>query len=186
MWSPGQVVLRREVLNDGRVWLTAPVVVVRDDPELLATYLPEGTPFHFPDGDWPSANGRHPWHGRGRWEGNGLLMLQRPGDSYAVWIFWHGAEREFRGWYVNLQEPFRRTAEGYDTQDLELDIVVSTTGSWEWKDDELLEERIREGRFSAGQVAEIRAVGAAVAADLDAGRRWWSDDWARWAPDPAW
>lgn len=186
MWSPGQVVLRREVLNDGRVWLTAPVVVVRDDPELLVSYLPAGTPFHFPDGDWPSANGRHPWHGRGSWEGNGLLMLQRPGDSYAIWIFWHGPEREFRGWYVNLQEPFRRTAEGYDTQDLELDIVVSTDGSWAWKDDELLEERIREGRFTAEQVAEIRTVGAAVAADLDAGRRWWSDDWASWAPDPAW
>jgi len=186
MWSPGQVVLRREVLNDGRVWLTAPVVVVRDDPELLASYLPTGTPFHFPDGDWPSASGRHPWHGRGSWEGNGLLMLQRPGDSYAIWIFWHGAEREFRGWYVNLQEPFRRTAEGYDTQDLELDIVVSTDGRWAWKDDELLEERIREGRFTAEQVAEIRAVGGGVAADLDAGRRWWSDDWASWAPDPAW
>ena len=51
-------------------------------------------------------------------------MLQRPGDAYAIWHFWHGPEREFRGWYVNLQEPFRRTAQGYDTQDLELDIWV--------------------------------------------------------------
>jgi hypothetical protein len=186
MWSPGQVVIRREVLNDGRAWLLAPVVVVRDEPNLLATYLAEGTPFEFPDGDWPTGDGHHPWHGRGRWEGHGLLMLQRPGESYAVWIFWHGPEREFRGWYVNLQEPFRRTDAGYDTQDLELDIWVALDGEWQWKDDELLEERVLEGRFSGDQVAEIRAVGQSVAADLDAGRRWWSDDWASWTPDPSW
>jgi len=186
MWAPGQVVIRREVLNDGRAWLLAPVVVVRDEPDLLATYLPEGTPFEFPDGDWPSVDGRHPWHGRGSWEGHGLLMLQRPGESYAIWVFWHGPQREFRGWYVNLQEPFRRTAAGYDTQDLELDIWVPLEGGWQWKDDELLEERVREGRFTADQVTEIRAVGRSVGADLDAGRRWWSTDWATWTPDPSW
>ena len=50
MWSEGEVIVRREVLNDGRAWLEVPVVVVRDEPELLATYVAEGTPFHFPGG----------------------------------------------------------------------------------------------------------------------------------------
>ena len=185
-WQPGEAVVRQEVLNDGRVWLRFPVLVVRDDPGLLATYVPEGTPFEFPEGSWPTSNGRHPWHGRERWKGHGLLMLQRPGDAYAIWLFWHGPEREFRGWYVNLQEPFRRNARGYDTQDLELDIWVPLDAPWEWKDDELLDERVREGRFTAAQAAEIRAEGARIAADLDAGRRWWSDDWASWTPDHAW
>jgi Protein of unknown function (DUF402) len=185
-WQPGEAVVRQEVLNDGRVWLRFPVLVVRDDPGLLATYVPEGTPFEFPEGSWPTSNGRHPWHGRERWKGHGLLMLQRPGDAYAIWLFWHGPEREFRGWYVNLQEPFRRNAQGYDTQDLELDIWVPLGARWEWKDDELLDERVREGRFTAVQAAEIRAEGARIAADLDAGRRWWSDDWASWTPDHAW
>ncbi len=185
-WQPGVSVVRQEVLNDGRVWLRFPVVVVRDDAELLATYVPEGTPFEFPEGDWPSPDGLHPWHGRREWQGHGLLMLQRPGDAYAIWLFWHGPDREFRGWYVNLQEPFRRTAEGYDTQDLELDIWVPLDGPWEWKDDELLEQRVQEGRFTAAQVAAIRAEGARIAADLDEGRRWWSGDWASWTPDPGW
>jgi Protein of unknown function (DUF402) len=185
-WQPGVSVVRQEVLNDGRVWLRFPVVVVRDDAELLATYVPEGTPFEFPEGDWPSADGLHPWHGRREWQGHGLLMLQRPGDAYAIWLFWHGPDREFRGWYVNLQEPFRRTAEGYDTQDLELDIWVPLDAPWEWKDDELLEQRVQERRFTAAQVAAIRAEGARIAADLDEGRRWWSGDWARWTPDPGW
>jgi hypothetical protein len=133
MWSEGEVVLRREVLNDGRSWLEAPVVVVCDEPELLATYMPEGTRFHFPDGPWPTATGLHPWHGRGAWEGHGVLMLQRPGEAHAVWVFWEGPDRDFAGWYVNLQEPFRRRTRGYDTQDLELDIwIPAGSGTWGW------------------------------------------------------
>jgi predicted RNA-binding protein associated with RNAse of E/G family len=103
-----------------------------------------------------------------------------------VWVFWHGPEREFRGWYLNLQEPFRRTPQGYDTQDLELDIWVPIDGRWEWKDEELLDQRVREGRFTAAQAEAIRAEGARITAELDAGRRWWSDDWAQWQPPAGW
>jgi hypothetical protein len=186
MWSEGQVILRREVLNDGRPWLEVPVVVVRDEPELLATYIAEGTPFSFPEGSFPTPDGRHPWHCRRRWEGHGVLMLQRPGDAHAIWVFWDGPDREFHGWYVNLQEPFRRTDRGYDTQDLELDIWVPAEGGWEWKDAEVLDERIREGRYTADQVEETWAEGRRVVAELDAGRRWWDPGWAEWAPDPTW
>ena len=181
MWQAGEVVVRREVRNDGWAWLEVPVVVVRDEPELLATYLPEGAPFTFPPG--PDV---HPWSTRTCWEGHGVLMLQRPGEPYAVWVFWQGRDREFAAWYLNLQEPFRRTPRGYDTQDLELDILVPVDGPWEWKDDELLDQRVREGRFTAAQAAEIRAEGARIAAELDAGRRWWADDWARWRPPDTW
>ena len=151
MWSEGDVVLRREVLNDGRCWCQFPVRVVQDNDELLATYIPVGAEFDFPPGEWPIEGGRHPWDGKERWEGNGVLMLQRPGEAYAIWVFWFGEERAFRGWYVNLQEPFRRNGRGYDTQDLELDIVVPVEGPWEWKDDELLDVRVAEGRFTPEQ-----------------------------------
>jgi len=179
-------VLRREVLNDGRSWAEMPVIVVRDEPELLVTYLAEGAPFRFPEGTWPTPNGLHPWHGKQRWHGNGTLMLQRPREMHAIWVFWQGKRREFTGWYVNLQEPYRRTPLGYDTQDLELDIWVPRDGPWEWKDDELLEQRLQEGRYTAAQVAQVRSEGRRIAAELDAGRRWWDDAWADWKPDPAW
>jgi len=186
VWSSGDVVVRREVLNDGRAWLCVPAIVVRDDDELLASYIAAGAPFAFPPGPWPTADGLHPWHGKARWHGHGVLMLQRPGESHAVWLFWEGAERRFQGWYVNLQEPFRRTPLGYDTQDLELDIWVPAGGRWTYKDAELLDQRVRDGRFTAAQVAAIRAEGERIAAELDAGRRWWDDAWADWRPDPAW
>jgi len=186
MWSEGEVILRREVLNDGRPWMEGAVIVVRDDEELLATYIAEGAPFHFPAGRWPTVSGLHPWHGKQCWLGHGVLMLQRPGEAHAVWVFWQGARRDFAGWYVNIQEPFRRTPHGYDTQDLELDIWVPKEGSWRWKDDELLEERVREGRFTPAQVTAVRAEGRRVVAELDAGRRWWDSAWADWRPDPAW
>ena len=67
-----------------------------------------------------------------------------------IWLFWRGAGRAFAGWYVNIQEPFRRTVTGYDTQDLELDIWIPLDRPWEWKDEELLERRVEEGRFTAG------------------------------------
>ena len=186
MWSEGETVVRREVLNDGRVWLESPVVVVRDEPGLLATYTPTGAPFRFPDGEWPTPTGKHPWHGRAGWTGHGVLALQRPGEAHAIMVFWDGPEREFAGWYVNFQEPFRRSADGYSTQDLELDIWIPAGGAWEWKDADVLDERIYEGRYTAAQVEATWAEGRRVAAELDAGRRWWDPWWALWEPDPAW
>jgi hypothetical protein len=185
-WQCGEVVLRREVLNDGRAWCEWPVIVVRDDPDLLATYTATGAPFRFPVGPWPTPTGLHPWHGKESWHGHGVLMLQRPDEAHAVGVFWHGTNREFWGWYVNLQEPFRRTPFGYDTQDLELDIWVPAEGPLKWKDEELLDQRVQEGRYTAEQVAATREEGRRVAAELDAGRHWWDATWAKWEPDPAW
>ena len=180
--QPGEQIVRRDV------WRGRPAVawggnVVQDEDDLLALYMPEGSPLAYtPD----FFGAPHPWSGKDRWQGHGVLQLQRPGEMHAVWVFWTGPGREHAGWYVNLQEPFRRSSLGFDTQDLELDIVVELDGSWRWKDDEQLEGWVARGRWTPAEVAAIRAEGARVAADLEAGRRWWSDEWAAWEPDPAW
>ena len=179
MWSEGELIVRREVRNDGWAWVTSPVRVVEDTPGLLATYLAEGTPFTFPPG--PDV---HPWSDRDCWQGHGVLMLQRPGESHAVWVFWDGPEREHAMWYLNIQEPFRRAAHGYDTQDLELDVVLHPDGRVELKDDELLDVRVREGRFTEDQARAARAEAERIQRELRAGRRWWDAAWARWRPAP--
>jgi Protein of unknown function (DUF402) len=181
-WQRGDVIVHREVWR-GVPWCVSPVVVVEDAAELLVTYLPEESPFAFP----PSADGRpHPWLGKRAWAGHGVLMLRRPGEAYSVWHFWEGADRRFAGWYLNLEEPFRRTTVGYDTQDLELDVWIAAGERWRFKDEALLEERVRDGRYTTAQSAAIRALGAEVGAMLDRGERWWDEQWAAFEPDPAW
>jgi Protein of unknown function (DUF402) len=175
--------VRREVWR-GRPWAGFAMTVVRDEPDELVLYLAEGTAFAFPEGDWPG--GRHPWHGRPAWVGHGVLHLHRPGDPYSIWAFWDGPDRRFAGWYVNLQAPFRRSERAIDTLDHELDIWIPEGGGRRWKDEDLLEASVATGRFTREEVAAIRADGKAVLAELDAGRRWWSDEWRTWTPDPAW
>jgi hypothetical protein len=186
MWDSGDVIVGRQVLNDGRCWLALASLVVCDHHELLALYTPPGAPFDFPPGRWPTVDGLHPWHARTHWEGHGMLSLHRPSDWYAIFVFWQGPERRFEGWYVNMQEPFRRTPAGIDTQDLELDILLPVGGGWELKDDEVLEQRVREGRYTEPQVAHTRAEAALVVAEVEAGREWWDPSWADWEPDPTW
>lgn len=181
----GAVIVHREIAF-GRPWLAMAERVVEDTAERFVTYVPTGAPFGYGAGRWPTANGRHPWHPRPAWSGHGALVAQRPGDAYAIQHFWTGAERRFDRWYVNLQAPMRRTAIGYDTQDHELDLVVTADGSHHFKDDELMEARVREGRYTADEVVAIRALGAELAAMVDAGTAWWMPGDSDWEPDPAW
>lgn len=183
MWEEGDWIVRREIWR-GKPWLGTVVRVIEDRGDLLVSYLPTGAPFGFPDGDWPG--GRHPWHGRGGWEGHGVLMLQRPDESHAIWHFWDGPNRRFAGWYVNFQRPPRRTEVGYDTSDLELDIWIPHGRTWKWKDWDALEDRVRDGRFTPDEVEEIKALGIAFAVELEAGGRWWDDQWRDFAPDRSW
>lgn len=184
-WRPGEAVVRREIVA-GEPWLGWMVNVVDDTPGLLATYSPPGSPFHFPPGDWPTPDSRHPWHGYGGWRGQGTLMLQRPNDCYAVWLFWDGPERDFKGWYVNLESPFARTEIGFDTQDLELDIVIAPDRTWTLKDVDLLWQRHDEGRFTLHEVRRILDLGDSLGRMLDGGDWWWDGSWTTWEPDPDW
>ncbi len=185
-WAPGQSVVRRQVV-DGRPWLGWMVTVVVDSPDLLATYSPPGSPFDFPAGTWATPSGRHPWEGTYEaWNGCGTLMLQRPDDAYAVWVFWDGPNRDFRCWYLNLEAPLRRTSIGFDTQDHELDLVIKPNGTWEFKDVEMLWQRHHEGRFSRAEVESILGYGDSVAEMVESGDWWWDQAWKDFIPEPSW
>lgn len=199
MWVEGDVVTRREVLGlspiddspaspppwHGRAWLEVPVHVIEDTDEHLVTYIAPGAEFRFPVGVWPTPDGLHPWQGRTAWEGNGCLMVQRPGEHHAVWHFWDGADRAFACWYINLQTAFRRTASGYETQDLELDLVVLPDGSWSLKDDDVLDDRVAEGRFTPELAEWTRGLAGELIDRLEADHWWWDRSWAEWSP-PDW
>jgi hypothetical protein len=110
VWRPGEVIVRRELWH-GRPWSGIPVIVPDDTPELLAVYLPEHAPLAFPAGDWPG--GRHPWHGTTAWRGHGVVMLHRPADACAVWVFWRGGGgHPRRGWAAGGRAGRRRAVVG--------------------------------------------------------------------------
>ena len=46
--------------------------------------------------------------------------------------------------------------------------------------------RVDEGRFTAAEAVEIRALGAEIGAMLDAVQQWWDPAWSRWEPEPGW
>jgi len=196
-WSRDDLIIRSEVLGlqpaevatataASGVWLEALVFVVDDQPGQLVTYMATGAPFRFPEGSWPTPDGRHPWHGRTAWQGHGCLMVQQPGDHYAVWHFWDGPDREFVCWYLNLQTAFERNERGFATQDLELDLIVFPDGTHIVKDDEVLDDRVSEGRYSPELVAWVRQYGQTLVERLEAEGPWWDPSWATWEPDQTW
>ncbi|AKJ10262.1 hypothetical protein ABB07_09620 [Streptomyces incarnatus] len=184
-FEPGAIVLRREIL-DGRPWLSYPVRVVADRPDLLAVYLARGTALAFGDGDF--SWGPHPWQRiAGHWRSHGVLQLQRPGDAYAVWMFRDDTTGDFTGWYVNFQDPYRKNASGFDTLDHELDLWIPADGGpYRWKDVDEFEHRARSGGFTAEQSAAVRAEAARVADLLDSRATWWEQEWAQWEPAAGW
>jgi hypothetical protein len=183
-WAPGDVVVRREVWQ-GRPWLANTLYVVEDTDDLLVLYQPEGSPWGFgPGEDWPTVTGRHPYHGRTGWVGEGTLGLHRPGDPYAVWVYWRRPARDFWGWYVNIQTPVRRTAIGIDSLDLELDLLVSPSLEVTVKDEDHVALSAALGRFTEEVAVRIHAVGAELRSMIEGGERWWDDRWAAWQPTP--
>lgn len=168
------------------IWLEFPVHIVEDSAEHLVSYTAQGAPLTLPPGPWPSVGGVHPWGDRQAWSGHGCLMIQKPGEHYALWHFWEGPERTFAHWYLNLQVDFVRTNSGYRTQDLELDIIVAPDGSHMVKDDEYMEDRVAEGRYTPDLVRWVRGYGQQLIDRLESEGPWWDTSWASWTPLSGW
>ena len=184
-WARGSAIVRREI-TWGRPTSALPAFVVDDTDELLALFVPPDAPLAYADVVWPTDTGRHPWWPGRHWRSGGTLMVQRPGEAYSVWHQWASLDRSFLGWYVNLQEPLRRTPIGVDTQDHELDVVVAPDGTWQVKDAALVARRVEEGRITEATGAAIHQLGDEVVATLARGDAWWGRRWVDWRPDPAW
>jgi protein associated with RNAse G/E len=100
---------------------------------------------------------------------------------------WETGTRNLDCWYINLQEPFRRTRIGFDTMDLMLDLVVSPSMStWRWKDADEFAEAERIGLYSSVQARAIRAEGERAIRLLTTQRRSLYEHWANWHADPEW
>src|SRR5512138_3101484 len=131
-WKPGEAVALRGIYNQ-HPWYIQSAVMVHDKPEEVALAILPGAECCAPEG---YINGKHgptgQWDRWGEyvqnnwklqrytWRTNRLLILLQPEKYYASYYFWQADKNLFTGYYINFQLPFRRSAVGLDTLDLEL------------------------------------------------------------------
>ena len=158
-----------------------PCRVVDDAGDWLALYIPKGATYMC----WDLSTGTRrlqPAHWR-----KDVLRLMYPGEPFSIWLFWNDDdERSFAAYYVNMEEPFRRTSIGVDTNDHTLDVVVNPTLEWRWKDADELQSRVEQGIYSASFAREIQREAERVIGRLERRESPFGDGWEQWTPDPAW
>ena len=177
----------REYWN-GRLWWANPEIVVEDSEELIALFTRPGAVgkaaawTHYDEALAMISSGT--WELRDRvFHSNRRLSLARPGEAYAVSAFWRDADEHFLGWYVDIIDPLRRSSVGFDFRDLELDIVIADDlSSWQWKDQEALDARVRHGLHTAAEAEAIRRAGEEVVRLIESGGAWWLN-WRNWSAD---
>lgn len=186
-YKSGDDILIRHVFR-GRVTYALPCRVVVHDSERVVTYLAPETIVPRPkfaareDFLHLLAKGSYEyedfvWY-------NHHLHFTRFGDAHAFTLIWDH-DWQFRWWYINLQEPLRKTRLGFDTSDQVLDILGFPDGTWRWKDEHELELAVELDLFSPEQAEEIRMEGER-AVSLIENHPVLVDGWVEWRPDPSW
>lgn len=183
MWSSGDPVLLRYVF-DGRVRWAVPQIFVEQAERRVSLYCRPGTGGKRPHRafiDFPEQLATGEWEYRDfEWQRHHVLWLQLLDRFHSLGLFWTDAW-EFRGWYVNLQEPVRQSPLGFDTGDHALDVTVAPDGSWTWKDEDHLARLVELDVFSKDEATSIRAEGERVMEEWP-----FPTGWEDWRPDPAW
>ena len=156
------------------MWNAAPILVVQDEPEVTVLWLPPGITYTIGDdlfGEWTHEQ---------RVLHRGQLRVTRRDDPFSVFLFTNH-DGSFRGWYVNLERPQRRTPLGFDYEDDLLDVWVELGFDPQLLDEDELDEAVRLGFVSDSRAAEIRAHAEHVIAHPP-----WPTGWEDWQPEPGW
>ncbi len=187
-WKPGDTVVIRGVWK-GELWWACPQYVVQDTPELVALYWRAGTPLR----RWyrrPTVRevlSGSPQLVKAEWTGTDVLSLVRPGEAHSVDLMWDAYHHTLDCWYIQLQEPFRRTYIGFDTMDQILDIIIEPDrGSYQWKDEDEFAEAQAIGVYTADQAQAIRQEGQQVIELLQTNSPPFCDGWENWLPPADW
>jgi hypothetical protein len=195
-WSPGEVMVIQEIWRD-RLWAARPVTVVDDAGDALLLWCPKGTVRKVP----VTPAGRTPPPSRPEWFADLLigcdwdladsvwdvsnLWLLREGDWYAIWVSYLETGEHW-GWYVNLQEPFRRCACGIQTMDLMLDILVDGDRAWRWKDEDDFAMLATHKLLDPEAISTVRREAANVIGSVERGDPPFDRTWLEWRPDDGW
>jgi hypothetical protein len=187
-WLPGETAALRGV--GSKVFWAYPTIVVQDTVDMIVLYMPAGvigkdteqkpTPAELLSPDQINITDY-------QWQRTDVLFLIVPGDSFSTYLMWETGTSNLDCWYINLQEPIRRTQIGFDTMDNMLDVVVNPdmTG-WRWKDDDEFAQAQKLGVYSSAQAREIWAEAERALKLITTERRSFYEKWEKWRADPAW
>jgi hypothetical protein len=167
---------------DGRVWAARPLHLLSVDDSMLVAHLAQGSTWLCPkrlDGS-PHRVPEDPWTLlSGPWPHDNLWFVPH-GAPFAVHTIRPGPDADLLGWYVNVQEPIRATAAGFDYLDHTLDVIVTPDlSACELKDEDELAVGRERGLYTADEAERIRAA-------ADAGVAWLRthhDELQRWADE---
>jgi len=189
-FRPGDIVFIREIWQ-GKVWRASPYYVVQDGSDLIALYTPMNAITKYPralNGERVKPLNRV----KSEWDLTdeelsqfSVLRLAIPGSAYSVLVL-RAPDGKHLVWYINLEDPLRHTAGGFNYLDQFLDVIVEADLSgWHWKDEDEFDEAIALGLISKKRAAAMRAEGEEVAAWIQSSKSPFNT-WADWKPDPVW
>ena len=187
-WSAGEHATLRGISR--QVYWTYPTIVVQDTSDLIVLYQPAGVQGkntdHRPTPKEVLSSEKINLVDH-QWTRTDLLMLIVPEESFSTYIMWETGTRNIDCWYINLQEPIRRTKIGFDTSDNWLDVVISPDmDEWHWKDEDEFTEAENVGLYSAEKARDIWAEGERAVHLVTKERRALYEQWKEWQPNPEW
>jgi hypothetical protein len=194
-WNKGDNVLLRGVY-DNRPTYVQSVRVIKDTPEETALFIWPGAECAAPSGyiryghdswdRWAETLGNTLRLEKYLWHTNRFLILLEPEKFYSTIYIWNAASNRFICYYINFQLPFCRTPLGFDTLDLDLDIVIEASLNWKWKDEGEYRHGISAGGIRPEWVSEIENAQSEVFARMEGRAYPFDASWMNWQPDPTW
>jgi protein associated with RNAse G/E len=197
-WQPGEAVALRGMYNQ-KPWYIQSARVVKDTAEEIALLVMPGAECAAPVGYIQQKHGNNShwelWQevlsGNWKlekydWHTNRFLILLEPQKYYASIYIWNQASGTFECYYINFQLPFVRSHCGFDTYDLELDIVIDPDYQWHWKDVDDYHEGIRMGVLRPEWVQGIEQDQKDVFERIKNRKYPLNAHWLNWRPDATW
>jgi protein associated with RNAse G/E len=199
-FESGSLAVRRDVLR-GKVRSAWPTRVVHDTGEEIALALWSGTELMAEASyaaAWRSGDPSQRKHAlferyvAGEWslgtsvvrEGTLLGFMLR--DVWFSVLLSFPPSGELSSWYVNFEQPYRRTSIGVDTCDLIIDLVFYPDGTHRWKDEDEYAQGRQLGLVTDTQHPEVERAKDQALAMFEQRIGPFDERWLSWRRDPAW
>lgn len=196
LWNEGASVVLRG-MYEGRPVYVQSARVVKDTPEETALLIWPGAECMVPSGYLGHAHSPE-WNRwqetltdslnltKAPWHTNRFLILLQPEKYYSFMYIWEDASDRFECYYVNFQLPFRRTRLGFDTLDLDLDIIIDPDYVWTWKDVDEYQNAIRAGGIRPEWAKAVERARTEVSVRYSNRAYPLDGAWRDWRPAPGW